>query len=386
MSANGKKKKCPKRGRRFSQVEIAEILKAAVDSTVEDVAAGHGCTERSIYRWQKLYPELVDGRGVGEVDVTGPPTNEPSEPKDGSDSQAPVPSGGRLTPADDLVRRRVLEIKQDNPSYGPAQIQAYLRRFDGLRVCIKIVSNILVEAGYPLQKRKAKEPDAPLRFEMTRPNEMWQIDILQFRVIEQTVYLLHAIDDFSRFSVGHRLLTSVRAEDVVSMVHEAVQRHGKPEALLSDRGPQFSAFRGMTAFERWLEQQLIDHPKARAYHPQTMGKLEALNSTIREELIDQHEFITVAETREHFARWFTRYCFQRPHLGIGGLTPADRYFGRAAQVREQIARAIAAGGRDLRDEILVGDRATRQDCTILQLRLVQDQLELWFAGKKVRLG
>jgi len=371
--------KTPQRGHRFTRDQIAEILKEAAQTTLEKAASHHGCSSRSILRWRMVHGDLVPAT-VAE----GREADENAAPGSAMTERA---AAARETPSQDRVRRLTIEIKQESPSYGPAQIQAYLRRFHGLKVTVKVVARILVEAGYPLQKRKAKEPEATQRFEMTRPNELWQIDVLQFRVIEQTVYLLHAIDDYSRFSVAHALLTTVRAQDVIALLGGAMRRHGKPEALLSDRGPQFSAFRGMTELERWLQQELIDHIKARAYHPQTVGKLEALNSTLHEEVLDQCEFSSLWQAREHLARWFRRYSHERPHLGIGGLVPADRYFGREELVREQIARAIAAGGRDLRaDALLSADRAAHRDCLILQLRLVSDQLELWFAGKQVRLG
>lgn len=417
----------PRKTGRYTLAEKAEILKqAAGGRSAAEVARQYGCSEWSIYRWRKLHPELA----VPEETLRRPMGRSSAEEKvetvrriEGGESVPEVaaelgvssktlvrwcekvagmgsaeekvkalePGSSRPnrieTPAQDRVKRLVLETKEEHGAFGPAQIQAYLRRFHGLAVSVKVVARILKEAGYELQKRAAKEPEAPQRFEMTRPNELWQIDVLEFRIIEKKVYLLHILDDFSRFSVGHRLLESVSSSDAIDLVDASTRRHGKPEAMLSDRGPQFSAFRGMTEFEKYLEGQEINHVKARAYHPQTIGKLEALNRAIREEVLDWQEFRTVAEARQRLSRWFRIYNFERPHLGIGGLVPADRYHGREEEVREEIARAIAAGGGDLAAGGTYSvDRASRLDTLVLQLRLVEGALELWFAGKKVRLA
>lgn len=398
MSAKKKKGNgkggCPQRGRRYTPAEIEEILATADAQSIPVAAERHGCSDRSISRWRALRAAAGNGTGVamdGEGDLSSAaeaPASEDPQTAAGHELPAPCvkPAPLRQTPSQDRVRQLVLEAKEEHPTYGGAQVQAHLRRFHGLAVTVKLINAMLVEAGYQLHKRKAKEPEATERFEMVRPNQLWQMDVLQFRIFELPVYLLHILDDYSRFSIGHALLTSVKAQDVIALVSGAMQRYGKPEAMLTDRGPQFSAFRGMTAFEKWLEGNGIDHIKARAYHPQTVGKLEALNSTVREEVIDQREFRTLAEAREHFARWFRQYCTGRPHLALGGLAPADRYFGREMEVRELVARAIAAGGRDLRSDGALIDRPSALDCVVLQLRLVNDALELWFAGKKIRLA
>jgi len=41
------------------------------------------------------------------------------------------------------------------------------------------------------------------------------------------------------------------------------------------------------------------------------------------------------------------YNFQRPHQGIDGLVPADRYFGAASEVKKTLAARVAANALEL---------------------------------------
>ena len=67
------------------------------------------------------------------------------------------------------------------------------------------------------------------------------------------------------------------------------------EEMLSDRGFVFYSWRGINRFERYLEQEGIEHTHARPHHPQTLGKVEAWNRRIGKELFRQVQFGSVAE-------------------------------------------------------------------------------------------
>ena len=74
------------------------------------------------------------------------------------------------------------------------------------------------------------------------------------------------------------------------MVEEFVRRYGKPEAILTDRGATFHSWSGIGRFDRMLEAYGVDHILASPGHPQTCGKIEAVNKAIQKELIDRVEF------------------------------------------------------------------------------------------------
>jgi hypothetical protein len=131
---------------------------------------------------------------------------------------------------------------------GPAQIQNHLRRFHAIKISRQMIGRIFAEAGIPLQKRAAantKGDPADNRFEMSRPNELWAVDFKEFWIHTEKVHGLFVIDDFSRFCVGYALTQKPTADLAIETVNAAIQRYGRPERLLSDRGPQFHAWNGV---------------------------------------------------------------------------------------------------------------------------------------------
>jgi len=144
------------------------------------------------------------------------------------------------------------------------------------------------------------------------------------------------LDDFSRFLVGVRVMKAPTSEGVVETFRGAIRLHGKPEAVYTDRGGAFLAWRDESGFQRFCEQELIDHHVGRSYHPQGRGKVEALIRAMQQELFEVEHFPDEHAFEQALAAYALRYNFQRAHMGIDGLTPADRYFGRWPEVLEQI--------------------------------------------------
>jgi transposase InsO family protein len=282
----------------------------------------------------------------------------------------------------------ILKLKEKHAYMGPAQIRAQLKRFKHWRISVGAIASVLRKNGYQVEHRSAKQEMALQRFEAPRPNYMWQMDALQFRVHELKLYLHLAIDDFSRFIVGHRLSERITSSEAVATLTEAIAKHGKPERVLTDRGAQFMAVREETAFRRFLERELIDHSVSRPYHPQTLGKVEAVNRALQKELIYMHEFASAGEARRAIDVWVERFNFKRAHMGIDGLVPADRYFGLHKKVLAEIQ--ARSRGRQTSAALDSGAGSPVDDIhgvmEVLRLVLVDGKIELRFCGARVELG
>jgi transposase InsO family protein len=251
---------------------------------------------------------------------------------------------------------------------GPAQIRAQLKRFLGWRLSVKAIARVLKQHGFQLVHGGGRPvgDEQPLRFEAPCRNALWQLDFTELRVGAERRYLLVIEDDFSRFVVGHCLAEGPTSEVAIATMREAIRRHGKPERVYTDRGAAFTAWRDVGAFERFLEEQLIDHSLRRAHHPQGGGKIEAVIATVQRELWEVVHFDAVADAECALARFVEEYNHRRAHLGIGGLTPADRFFGRWPEVaadldavsrRRQGALAIAEQHRLTHELLPAQDRA-----------------------------
>ena len=237
-----------------------------------------------------------------------------------------------------------MDVWQNNPGYGPGQVRNQLRR-QGTTVSIRTVRSILEANGYKAARKKKDNKECK-RFEARRPLALSQMDILEFYINKVKVFIILLLDDFSRFIIGWELLERTSIDDIIKVVLKAMDRYGKMEEILTDRGFVFYSWRGVNRFERFLESQRIDHTHARAHHPQTLGKVEACNKRIKKELIDQHHFPTVHDARTAIEEWVHHYNYKRPHQGIGGLlVPAERFHGQAEIALQAIEKRIDITGQ-----------------------------------------
>ncbi len=101
-------------------------------------------------------------------------------------------------------------------------------------------------------------------------------------------------------------------------------------------GRQFVAWRGRTRFQKVLKQQGIDHIRSAPHHPMTLGKIERFWRTIWEEFLSEAVFASFADACQRIDHWIHYYNHQRPHQGIDGACPADRFYGMSENVEEAI--------------------------------------------------
>ena len=85
--------------------------------------------------------------------------------------------------------------------------------------------------------------------EITRPNQVWAMDITYIPMARGFVYLAVVLDWFSRRVLSWRVSITMEAAFCVETLEDALARHGKPEIFNTDQGSQFtgSAFTGVLA-------------------------------------------------------------------------------------------------------------------------------------------
>ena len=354
-----------KKGRRYTPQEKQRALQLAARVGVQEAAKRTGITAWSIYSWRNA--------------LTLAPLVEKPAPQEAGKEAGSLP---RSVQVPEAVVKQVVNVWRANPGFGPSQVHCQLRRV-GVKCDTKTVRKILTAHGYSPPGKRPPRPEEPRRFEASRPLELVQMDVLHFHVHAQRVYLILALDDHSRFVVGWGLLQRETMEDAIAVLEEAIRRYGKPEAILTDRGAAFHSWSGVSRFDRMLESYGIDHRLAAAHHPQTCGKVEALNKAIQKELIRRVEFRNFLDAKEKIGAWIDAFNHERTHQGLGGvLVPADRFYGRADRVLERIqAHHVGkkSGPVPAAVEISEGGR----EISLFQIRLAGDNLELWLFGRRV---
>ena len=240
------------------------------------------------------------------------------------------------------VKNKIIEIKKEYPVFGVQRISDILKRIFFLKASPETVRQTLQkeELIEPPKKKPRKNPQKPRFFERSTPNQMWQTDIFSFRLGGQAAYLLGFIDDYSRYIVGLGLYRKQTAENLLEVYRQAIGETGVPAEMLTDNGRQYTNWRGETKFEKELKKERIKHIKSRPHHPMTLGKIERFWKTIWTEFLDRCQFDSMETARERIALWVKYYNHHRPHQGIGGLCPADRYFEVASEIRKVIEKGI----------------------------------------------
>jgi len=282
------------------------------------IASEVGCSVYSLRDWIKKYERL------GEQGLKAKPR---WSPKTG------------VSPA---VKETIVRVKKENPWFGCKRISQFLRRILHLPACAETVRKTLHEHDL-VEKPKRKpvrNPPKPRRFERATPNQMWQTDICTFRLAGKNAYLIGFMDDYSRYITGMEVFRSQTAENVLEVFRRAAGEYNVPREMLTDNGRQYTNWRGTTRFEKELKKDNIKHIRSRPHHPMTLGKIERFWKSIWAEFLSRAQFDSFEQARERLALWIRYYNHRRPHQGIGGLCPADRYFEVQHELRQVIERGI----------------------------------------------
>ena len=238
-------------------------------------------------------------------------------------SHAPFRVPGRTSAE---VEEAILRVRTNNPEWGAKTILKVLENNGYTDLpCVRTANNILQRNGCISETESEKRREF-LRFQREHCNELWQIDFKgDFPLLDGTrCYPLDIIDDRSRFCIG--IFPKNDTLGVRQSVELAFREFGLPKVILSDNGGQFAGFRGgYTQFERWLMDLDVLPIHGRPLHPQTQGKIERFHRTMKNELLKRSNFIDLADAKEHFREWRTRYNEVRPHEALDMLCPADVY-------------------------------------------------------------
>ena len=308
-------------------VRSPDARRAAVEAygrsgmTLEQFARTYGCSPWTLRGWLKRFrdggPKALESRPRGR----------------------PPGSPGGFARVSETVQAEIVRTKTRFPDFGLKKVRDFLRRFQSVTVSTGTVARTLDRAGVaraPARTKRTKKRPVVRRFERSRPGELWQSDITSLNLTRHgtKVYLTVFLDDFSRFVVSWGLSTRQRQELVNEALMEGVSRFGKPKEVLTDQGRQYFSWRGKSDFQKLLLREGIEHVVSRTHHPETLGKCERLWETVNREFWERVRPQDISDARERLGHWFAHYNFFRPHQGIDGLVPADRFFGAQEALRK----------------------------------------------------
>jgi len=225
-----------------------------------------------------------------------------------------------------LIDRRFLET----PWYGSRRMARWLRR-QGHAVGRHRVRRLMRKMGltpiYQPPKTSQPHPEHKVYpyllkgLEIARPNQVWCADITYIPMRRGFLYLVAIMDWATRKVLAWRLSNTMDAGFCIEALHEAMARFGRPEIFNTDQGSQFTGFEWTNALAeagvkismdgrgRWIDNRFI----------------ERLWRSLKYECVYLQAFETGSEARRGIGAWIGYYNRERPHSGIGGLTPNEAY-------------------------------------------------------------
>jgi putative transposase len=239
--------------------------------------------------------------------------------------------------ADLALMRRMDELHLEFPFAGSRMLRDLLTA-EGFQVGRRHVATLMkrmrIQAVYRKPNTSKPAPGHKIypyllrNLPVTRPNQVWAMDITYVPMARGFVYLAAVIDWFSRRVLSWRLSITMEAGFCVEAVEEALARHGKPEIFNTDQGSQFTS----TAFTG----QLIDNAIAISMDGRGAWRdnvfVERLWRSVKYEEIYLRAYDTVAEARNSLARYFNFYNSRRPHSSLDRQTPDQAYFTPLPQI------------------------------------------------------
>jgi len=121
-----------------------------------------------------------------------------------------------------------------------------------------------------------------VKYERKHSMSLWHTDwyLIEDDERRKGKWLIAYLDDASRFIAGYGIFDEATTEDAISVLERSINRYAKPLELLTDHGSQFYAnfgqikSVGISSFQQYLADRMINHILGRVQHPQTDGKIE----------------------------------------------------------------------------------------------------------------
>jgi putative transposase len=248
-------------------------------------------------------------------------------------SRSSVYSLPRPVSARDLaILRRLDELHLEHPFAGSRMLRGMLAA-EGIAIGRRHVRTLMrrmgIEALYRRPRTSKPEPGHKIYpyllrgLSITRPNQVWAMDITYIPMAKGFVYLAVVLDWFSRRVLSWRLSITMEAGFCVEALEEALAKHGRPEIVNTDQGSQFTcpAFTGILASRKIA----ISMDGKGAWRDNVFT--ERLWRSIKYEEVYLRAYESVTQARASIGRYLDFYNSRRPHSSLDGMTPDRAYFG-----------------------------------------------------------
>ena len=238
----------------------------------------------------------------------------------------------QITPHEE---RRILAVAREYPDLSSRQLSAWITDNEGFAASESTVYRILRREGLVKRQETQRVAAREYHTKTTRPHQMWATDVSYFRVVGWGYYyLVTVMDDYSRFILAWELQKDMAAGSLIEVMQQAVNATGMTNVPLEDRTKLLSdngAGYVSRAFRDYLHLVGIRHILAAPFHPQTNGKVERYQQSLKRE-VDQLPYELPSQLKRAIADFVDYYNHHRYHKALGDVTPADVLYSRRDEI------------------------------------------------------
>lgn len=225
-------------------------------------------------------------------------------------------------PDDNAIRQRLRELALERRRFGYRRLGLLLAR-EGIRMNRKKLLRLYREEGLKVRRRRGRKRALGTRAPMAvpqSPNQRWSLDFLSDSFTDGRRFRIFAVvDDFSRECLTLVADTSLSGTRVARELDSIIAQRGRPQSIVSDNGTELTSM----AILGWSHEAHVEWHYIAPGKPTQNAFIESFNGRLRDELLNETLFTTLAQARAVLAEWQQDYNTVRPHSKLGGLTPAE---------------------------------------------------------------
>ncbi len=248
-----------------------------------------------------------------------------------------------LTEFPDWVQQEILKLKKAHPSMGALKLKQYFYRHHQTILSEKKIYFFLKENGILVNREKDNKKQQnkhERRFEYPYPLAAVQLDLLTVKLVNKSkIYLVTFLDDYSRYILQSNFIQTKTMSEVLRVLMQTVRKHGIMEHIICDKGSEFVSWQSFTSFEAQLCELDVELIASGPETPQNQGKIERWHQTYRTECERAIGcFENYSQAQYETDRFINYYNYERPHQALGGLLPADRYYGLSEELNSALSQ------------------------------------------------
>lgn len=220
------------------------------------------------------------------------------------------------------LRVRIRELAAHRRRFGSPRIWRMLDR-QGWKVNHKRVERIYREERLSLRLKRRKKQAAAVRVPLavpTGPNQAWSMDFVWDSLRNgRRVKMLTIVDDFTRECLAVEVDFGINGQRVTQTLGRLMEVREKVGGIRSDNGPEFTS----NAMDGWAYEKGVSLDFIRPGKPTENAFIESFNGRLREECLNDNQFLTLVEAQTIIEAWRKDYNDERPHSSLAGLTPSE---------------------------------------------------------------